>query len=90
MEFHHIGVATCNIKKSIDIFTKLGFKSDEVIFDEIQKLPNWAEKVKLIYDTGKYKIFISGSESLSLRKGSRESLAGRIYEFEVKRLSFLE
>ncbi|MFH2023474.1 MAG: ATP-binding protein [Candidatus Micrarchaeota archaeon] len=61
-----------------------------LIFDEIQKLPNWAEKVKIFYDTKKYKIFISGSESLFLRKGSRESLAGRIYEFEVKKLSFLE
>ncbi|MBI5046999.1 ATP-binding protein, partial [Candidatus Micrarchaeota archaeon] len=61
-----------------------------LIFDEIQKLPNWAEKVKIFYDTKKYKIFISGSESLFLRKGSRESLAGRIYEFEVKKLSFVE
>jgi methylmalonyl-CoA/ethylmalonyl-CoA epimerase len=38
MEFHHIGVATGNIKKSIDVFTKLGFMSDEVIFDEIQNV----------------------------------------------------
>lgn len=61
-----------------------------LIFDEIQKLSNWAERVKIFYDTKKYKIFISGSESLFLRKGSRESLAGRIYEFEVKKLSFVE
>jgi methylmalonyl-CoA/ethylmalonyl-CoA epimerase len=38
MEFHHIGVATRNIKNSIDVFTKLGFISDEVIFDEIQNV----------------------------------------------------
>ncbi len=61
-----------------------------LIFDEVQKLPNWAGKVKILYDTGKYKIFISGSESLFLRKGTSESLAGRIFEFEVKKLSFLE
>jgi len=75
----------------IDAFVSIHNKEPKfLIFDEIQKLPNWAEKVKLIYDTGKYKVFISGSESLSLRKGSRESLAGRIYEFEVKGLDFLE
>ncbi|MFH1286043.1 MAG: ATP-binding protein [Candidatus Micrarchaeota archaeon] len=61
-----------------------------LMFDEVQKLPNWAEKVKVLYDTKKYKIFVSGSESLFLRHGSRESLAGRIYEFEIKKLSFAE
>jgi len=61
-----------------------------LFFDEVQKLPNWAEKVKILYDTGKYKIVISGSETLFLKKGARESLAGRVYEFEVKGLSFSE
>jgi predicted AAA+ superfamily ATPase len=75
----------------LDAFFSIHNKEPKfLIFDEIQKLPNWAEKIKLIYDTEKYKIFISGSESLSLKKGSRESLAGRIYEFEIKRLSFYE
>ena len=75
----------------IDAFVSIHDKEPKfLIFDEVQKLPNWAGKVKILYDTGKYKIFISGSESLFLRKGSTESLAGRIYEFEVKRLSFLE
>lgn len=75
----------------IDAFVSIHNKEPKfLIFDEIQKLHNWAEKVKLIYDTGKYKIFLSGSESLFLRKGARESLAGRIYEFEVKGLSFSE
>ncbi len=75
----------------LDSFKEIHKKEPKFLFfDEVQKLPNWAEKVKLIYDTKKYKIFVSGSESLFLRKGNRESLAGRIYEFEVKKLSFLE
>ena len=75
----------------IDAFTSIHNKEPKfLLLDEVQKLPNWAEKVKLIYDLGKYKIFVSGSESLFLRKGTLESLAGRIFEFEVKRLSFLE
>ncbi|MFH1306415.1 MAG: ATP-binding protein [Candidatus Micrarchaeota archaeon] len=61
-----------------------------LLLDEVQKLGNWAEKVKVLYDSGKYRIFASGSESLFLLEGSRESLAGRIYEFEVEALSFAE
>ena len=75
----------------LDGFKEIHGKEPKFLFfDEVQKLPNWAEKVKIIYDTKKYKIFVSGSESLFLRKGARESLAGRIYEFEVKKLSFFE
>jgi len=75
----------------IDAFVSIHKKEPKfLIFDEVQKLQNWAGKVKMLYDTERYKIFISGSESLFLRKGSTESLAGRIYEFEVKKLSFLE
>jgi len=75
----------------LDAFKELHGKEPKFLFfDEIQKVPNWAEKVKLLYDSGKYKMVISGSESLFLRKGSRESLAGRIYEFEIKGLSFRE
>lgn len=75
----------------LDVFQEIHKKEPKfLIFDEVQKLPNWAGKVKILYDTGKYKIFVSGSESLFLRKGTHESLAGRIYEFEVKKLSFSE
>ena len=82
---------TSEIFDVLDTFKDIHKKEPRfLIFDEIQKLPNWAEKVKILYDTKKYKIFVSGSESLFLRKGSRESLAGRIYEFEIKKLNFVE
>jgi len=75
----------------LDGFKEIHRKEPKFLFfDEVQKLTNWAEKVKILYDTKKYKIFVSGSESLFLRKGARESLAGRIYEFEIKKLSFFE
>lgn len=63
-----------------------------ILLDEIQKLGNWEDQLKSIYDTfGKnIKIIISGSESLFIRKKSRETLAGRIFEFKVERLSFRE
>ena len=61
------------------------------LFDEIQKVENWEEQLKRIYDEhSNIKFIISGSESLFIRKKSRESLAGRMFEFQVKILTFKE
>ena len=58
--------------------------------DEIQKLPEWQNKVKPYYDHyPNFKFVISGSSSLFIRKKS-ESLAGRIEEFLLSPLSFSE
>lgn len=66
---------------------------DEPLFfflDEIQKLPNWQNKLKIYYDHfPNIKFFVSGSSSLFIRKHS-ESLAGRIIEFTLSPLSFTE
>ena len=63
-----------------------------LLLDEIQKLNNWEDQVKGIYDAfGKnIKIIISGSESLFIKKKSKETLAGRIFDFKVEPLSFKE
>lgn len=62
-----------------------------VAFDEIQKLNNWSEQLKVFYDLyPNIKFIISGSESLFIRRKSRESLAGRIFEFNVNPLNFSE
>jgi uncharacterized protein len=62
------------------------------LFDEIQKLENWDEQIKRLYDTYKnnVKIIVSGSESLFIRKKSRATLAGRLFEFILSPLSFSE
>ncbi len=61
------------------------------LLDEIQKVDNWEEQVKRLYDLhANFKIIISGSESLFIRKRSKESLAGRMFEFKVESLSFKE
>lgn len=65
-----------------------------LFLDEIQKLKNWEEQLKSIYDEHKLKndlkIFISGSESLFIRKKSKETLAGRMFDFKMNPLSFKE
>lgn len=79
-----------------ELITKKSIKKDKLIFcfDEIQKVEDWENKLKTIYDIQKLKenikIYISGSESLFIKKKSKESLAGRIFDFKVSQLSFKE
>lgn len=76
-----------------EVFGTLDIKTGEFLFcfDEIQKLKDWQDKVKRLYDTHKnIKIILSGSESLFIRKGIKETLGGRIFEFRVTQLSFKE
>ncbi len=63
-----------------------------VLLDEVQKVDGWENQVKTIYDAyGKsIKIILSGSESLFIRQKSRESLAGRLFEFTIGPLTFRE
>lgn len=62
-----------------------------LLLDEIQKADDWENQIKTIYDTFRnVKIIISGSESLFIRKKSKETLAGRMFEFKVETLSFKE
>lgn len=63
-----------------------------LLLDEIQKLDDWEDGLKSIYDIYKdrIKIIISGSESLFIRKKSKETLQGRIFDFRVEKLSFHE
>lgn len=63
-----------------------------VLFDEVQKVVGWADELKALYDAhkGRVKFVASGSESLFLRKDSKETLAGRLFEFRVDPLSFGE
>lgn len=65
-------------------------KNTYIFFDEIQHVPDWQVMLKRYYDSIKgIKFIVSGSASLFIRK-AKESLAGRIYEFEIKPLTFKE
>lgn len=62
-----------------------------VLFDEVQKVDDWPDQLKALYDAHpNVKFVVSGSESLFLRRKSRETLAGRLFEFQVEPLSFRE
>src|SRR5690606_24293618 len=54
-------------------------KKTLLVIDEIQKVPNWSETVKSLWDKapGALRVILLGSSSLQLQKGLSESLAGR-------------
>lgn len=91
-EFKEVELRT--VLQAAQELTGIDFLSDKgiIVFDEIQKVGRWEEQLKSLYDLigKKIKIFVSGSESLFLRQKSKETLAGRIFEFKVEQLSFKE
>ena len=69
---------------------KAGSLADFIlVLDEIQRIPNWSESIKALWDASKFqgdslKLVLLGSSNLLIRKGLTESLAGR---FELIRLN---
>lgn len=62
-----------------------------LFLDEVQKLGDWTDKVKVIYDMyPNIKMLLSGSAAINISKGVKESLAGRFFEFLIKPLDFDE
>src|SRR3989344_7075025 len=62
-----------------------------IFLDEIQKCDEWENELKKYYDLyPKLKFIISGSESLFIRKKTKETLAGRIFEFNLSTFTFKE
>ncbi len=62
-----------------------------IFLDEIQKCDNWENEIKKYYDLyPKIKFIISGSESLFIKKKTKETLAGRIFEFTLSTFTFNE
>ncbi|EQD63435.1 ATPase [mine drainage metagenome] len=62
-----------------------------VFLDEIQKLKDWSNKLKLFYDRfPRIKFVISGSSSFNLEKDAIKNLTGRHFEVNVRPLSFAE
>ncbi|MCS6956592.1 MAG: ATP-binding protein [Patescibacteria group bacterium] len=62
-----------------------------IFFDEIQLIPFWQDVLKRYYDLNQnIKFIVSGSSSLFIKKKSKESLAGRIFERSLAPLSFEE
>ena len=64
--------------------------------DEIQKINNWSETIKLLYDKQKFegksavKIVLLGSSKWLMQKGLSESLAGRFEQWHINHWTYGE
>ena len=63
--------------------------------DEIQKIPNWSETIKGLWDADRMKglalhVVIAGSAPLLMQQGLTESLAGRFERIRLSHWSFAE
>lgn len=61
--------------------------------DEVQKIPNWSEAIKKLWGQGskpKFKLVLTGSSSLLVEKGLKETLAGRFELIRVEHWNFSE
>jgi predicted AAA+ superfamily ATPase len=66
-----------------------------LVIDEIQKINNWSETVKKLWDEdskigNNIKVILLGSSSLLIQKGLTESLAGRFEKTYIGHWSFAE
>lgn len=61
-----------------------------LLLDEVHKLPKWDQQVKHVFDTYRPRMVVTGSSSVLVARGQRESLAGRAITTEVPPFLFRE
>lgn len=63
-----------------------------LVIDEIQKIPNWPETVKALWDArpGRLRVLLLGSSAMQIQTGLTESLAGRFELLRVHHWTFAE
>lgn len=61
-----------------------------LFLDEVHKLPDWNEEVKHLGEVGHFKMLVTGSSSVLVARGARESLAGRVLTTEFPPFLFRE
>jgi len=61
-----------------------------IIWDEIQLVNSWEKLIRTLYETGKYNIYLSGSNSNLLSGELSSSLSGRSIEVNITPFSFDE
>lgn len=72
-----------------------GTRSAVLALDELQKIPNWSEQAKRLWDEDgttrrSLRVVVLGSSALLLQKGMTESLAGRFEAIRVPHWTFDE
>ena len=79
------------IRDVIRHFIELFGKEPRYLFlDEIQNVENWERAIRELYDTRKYRIFLTGSSSKLLSKEISTQMRGRTMTYMFFPLSFTE
>ncbi|EQD80018.1 ATPase, partial [mine drainage metagenome] len=82
---------TENVLFEFQELSKPDVNSEIYLFlDEIQVIPNWSKWINRLYESKKYRIFISGSSSKLLAQELSSELRGRSIDFTVLPFSFSE
>jgi len=61
-----------------------------LFLDEVHKLPRWDAQIKHVFDTYRPRMILTGSSSVLVARGQRESLAGRTLTTEIPPFLFRE
>jgi len=63
-----------------------------LVIDEVQKVPNWSETLKSLWDKAPdaLRVVVLGSSSLQMQQGLTESLAGRFELLKIQHWTFHE
>lgn len=65
-------------------------RTSYIFLDEVHKLQRWDEDVKHLFDTFPVRVLLTGSSSVLVSKGGRESLAGRATTTDFPTFQFRE
>lgn len=78
------------LESYFELYPELKDKQNFAFFDEIQNVENWELGIRRIYDTGNFRIFLTGSSSKFLSKEIATALRGRAIGFQILPFSFKE
>jgi len=85
-----------SILKILDSYAELSnidYKKEKifVFFDEITKVKDWAEEIKILYDSfPNIKFHLSSSSSINLEEDAVKNLTGRYFLINIQPLNFKE
>ena len=79
------------VEELIDVYKEYFSRNLKYLFfDEIHAINHWENAIRKLRDSGKYKIFVTGSSSKLLGKELSTLLTGRHLSYEILPLSFSE
>lgn len=96
--YYSFDIEKAEIKELLDTyFQEIENESPEnaekvyIFLDEVQKVEDWSDQVKAYHDSyDNIKFVVTGSSSANIRKGSGESLVGRISLHQLSAFTFRE